>query len=83
MAGQDADRVGADPEIGGVAEADHGAAADQEIERHCRQRQDHGAGQQRQDEAGRTELGGGGDERKGGEQGGRQPEHAAVGARRF
>ena len=48
--GEHADRIAADPEIGGVAEAHHAAIAHDEIEAGRGQREDDDAGEQRQHE---------------------------------
>ena len=46
--GENADRVAADPEIGGVAKTHHAAIAHDEIEARRRQREDDDPGEQRQ-----------------------------------
>ena len=50
--GEDADAVGADPEIGGVAERREADVAQDEVEAHRQHRVDHGLGEQRQQERG-------------------------------
>ena len=51
VAHQDADRIGADAEEGGVAEADERAVAEDEVERHRGDAEDHDAQDERQDVA--------------------------------
>ena len=46
LLGEDADRIAADAEVGGMAEAHHAAVADDEIEAHRANRQDEHAGKQ-------------------------------------
>ena len=47
---EDADRIAADAEIGGVAEAHHAAVAQDQVEADRRDRQNHDAREQRHDE---------------------------------
>ncbi|KTT53553.1 hypothetical protein SB7C_12405, partial [Staphylococcus epidermidis] len=50
LGGEDADGIATDAEIGGVAEAHHAAIAHDQIEARRGQREDHDAGEQREDE---------------------------------
>ena len=71
LVGEDAHRIAADADVGGVAEAHHAAEAHDQVEAHRRQRQDDDAREQGQEEELAREVAVDGDQRQGRDERGR------------